>query len=706
MSPNNLRHERLNDNHPRLFDEWWPALLPVIYQLSHSLVGHEDADDVCQLVALRAFQSKKTFRDIEHARAWTLAVAKNACRDIFRRRKRSRELSLDDDAWSDTPSARAALAQRTPRDPEAALLTKETDALLRATVHMLPPRLRDAATLHFFEEQPHENVAATLRITEANARKRIQNARSFLRRERHSGFATASRTRRDRQRDALFTTPKVHALLVEQINGEETDAEILLRTRSDTRSLEQMRGFCGRGDAGTQRELAHALVERGHLEEAVSVYRRVIDAGGLDPLPCIELASIQRALGDHAGAAATLLNGADEVSRAADREHLLVLAHRAAGDDHTALERATRLVCETGATAEHWRLLAEILLAAGRPCGAEVAAEHALRLNPADPLAPGFLYDARVEQAKFRGAIAAVLATPFIPSIQRLLYGRLRARHLEDAKLLLRRLPTARAATQAAAAFIAIASGRLAEAERIAAGFADQHPHHAGARHAYADVLIALGKNDEALRVLESLSPTAEVLRTEARIVGGARDARSRRLVDNVQRRFASHAALLDSAGMVLFADGDVCAASEFLRRALDIEPQWPRLRRHLARIVAVAESPIVAAAELEPWWHKDEHSAFAALQMAAWTAQCGADFVRRWAETALERSDALAFSDPANAFYCRGEALRRLDRPADAVVAFCAALECHLPHPARRRAEAAILDILTSTSHSQKGEA
>lgn len=151
-----------------------------------SLVGPDDADDICQHVALRAFQHESGFKDHEHARAWALHVAKNACRDVFRKRKRGREVSLDDDAFCESLCPYAAFVDRHQRDPESALISKEEDRRLRICLRTLPPRLRDAAVLHFLDEQPHARVAVALRITPANARKRIQNARSLLRRAIHN----------------------------------------------------------------------------------------------------------------------------------------------------------------------------------------------------------------------------------------------------------------------------------------------------------------------------------------------------------------------------------------------------------------------------------------------------------------------------------------------------------------------------------------
>src|SRR5947209_13142060 len=109
------------------------------------MVGPDDADDICQQVAVRTFQRRLPFRDPTHARAWALAVARNACRDLFRRRKRSRELSLDDLEWIETATGRAALVDTEQRDPESTLLAKEQDDLLRCTVSALPARLREVA---------------------------------------------------------------------------------------------------------------------------------------------------------------------------------------------------------------------------------------------------------------------------------------------------------------------------------------------------------------------------------------------------------------------------------------------------------------------------------------------------------------------------------------------------------------------------------
>lgn len=653
------------DTVPWSFEEWWPVVERAARSVAQTLVGPDDADDVCQHVALRAFQRERPFHDCEHARAWAMTVAKNACRDLFRRRKRSHELNLDDETWNEMPAI-----ERAHRDPEAALLTKELDALLRTSVRMLPPLLRDAAALHFLDGQPHESVATHLHITVANARKRIQNARMLLRNARRSNFETLTR----RATISPFTDPVVHALLVMRRDGSEADVEIALRVRPRMRDLEQLRN-AGRVSSIARRELAHALVAAGELEQSISIYRTVVATDGEDPQPWIELSSIQYALGESAAAAATCVQATEHVRRGIDCQLLIALAHQYAGDRHGALIMAAELTRGLRAGATHWRVYAEMLLASGKPHDAARAAEHALRIDPREPLAPSILHDAQLELRRLRAATASVLGSHHVPGLERLLATRVRARHLEGAEELLQALPPERAATYHAMAAIEFARGRPDDALRILDRYIADHPRHDGAKLARAELLARMGDHAEALRTLHELPRTREALRIEARVTADVDG-----FVQDVRAHHARDALMLDIAAMALLRHGDEHRAAELLREAIELQPQWPRLRRHLAR---ATHTPCDA---------NDDYAAFSALQ-------CGD------ARGALDRCDVLAFADPAAAFLCRGMALRQLEQPADALIAFCVALELQIAHPLRAAVEQAMAEILQSTSSSQHAD-
>ena len=60
-------------------------------------------------------------------------------------------------------------------------MASETFARIAAAIAELPPPLRDAARMRFFDEQSYEAMSARLSITCDNARKRVQQARAFLR---------------------------------------------------------------------------------------------------------------------------------------------------------------------------------------------------------------------------------------------------------------------------------------------------------------------------------------------------------------------------------------------------------------------------------------------------------------------------------------------------------------------------------------------
>lgn len=64
--------------------------------------------------------------------------------------------------------------------PEQEYLNNELKLQLRAAFKALPARLRRAAYMRFYEEASYEEIAASLAISAANARKYIQEARKLL----------------------------------------------------------------------------------------------------------------------------------------------------------------------------------------------------------------------------------------------------------------------------------------------------------------------------------------------------------------------------------------------------------------------------------------------------------------------------------------------------------------------------------------------
>jgi RNA polymerase sigma-70 factor (ECF subfamily) len=137
----------------------------------------EHAEEAVSRVVLSAFRHYLTDPELLlNERAWVLRLAANACFDLYREQKRRRETSLEE--MTVTPAAGAALACAS---PEQACLEAELQCYLRGCIRALPVRLRDSAWLRLLEERSYPDIAHALSITQDNARKRVQEARSILR---------------------------------------------------------------------------------------------------------------------------------------------------------------------------------------------------------------------------------------------------------------------------------------------------------------------------------------------------------------------------------------------------------------------------------------------------------------------------------------------------------------------------------------------
>lgn len=127
-----------------------------------------DTDDMVQETFLRAFKGLHRLADRSRFGAYVHRIAHNICIDRLRRSRDT--LSLDEVDLE--PS----------RDEDAPADEKEERlGRLRRHVGTLPPALREAVLLFYFERMSHAQIARTLGITEAAVNQRLHRARTSLR---------------------------------------------------------------------------------------------------------------------------------------------------------------------------------------------------------------------------------------------------------------------------------------------------------------------------------------------------------------------------------------------------------------------------------------------------------------------------------------------------------------------------------------------
>lgn len=137
------------------------------------LTNPQDAEDAVQEAFLRAYRRLGTFGSEGDWRlgAWLNTILGNVCLDILSRRRPSAPYD-------------ESIDRRLEERPDAADLISDSvalDAIARA-IATLPQSQRSAFLLRMVDDRPYDEVAATLGITEDNARARVARARSALQR--------------------------------------------------------------------------------------------------------------------------------------------------------------------------------------------------------------------------------------------------------------------------------------------------------------------------------------------------------------------------------------------------------------------------------------------------------------------------------------------------------------------------------------------
>lgn len=149
-----------------------------IYALAFRLLGdREVAEDVTQDVFYKVQRSIDRLDPTRDPRPWLTAITCNTCRKHWRsKRYRVSRAAL---SWEDTPG----LEERLPsdgRDPSQERLSREETRQVQEALESLPAPLREAVVLHAYQGMGHDQIAETLGISHAAARKRYSRALAEL----------------------------------------------------------------------------------------------------------------------------------------------------------------------------------------------------------------------------------------------------------------------------------------------------------------------------------------------------------------------------------------------------------------------------------------------------------------------------------------------------------------------------------------------
>lgn len=694
------------------FIEAWEAHHRTVHRRCLILTGSlDDADEAYSRTAVNAFQNWPGDIDtLDQAWRWLAVVARNVCTDLFRERSRRREISLDAEIAS---AGDAAEAIGVSADVEDDYLAREQMHRVLQCLRQLPRRLRRPAELHFVGELPYRDVARHLEISEVNVRKRIQQAKEVLRRAVVEEPRRAPVSPEDERAGEDAPPLSLFGVVIESDDGLHRDAEIALPlARAATpRQIEVLCAYADAHPRGWRRrlDLARALVTAGAWREAVSHYRYALSRQPFPVQPWLELGSVLALLGAREEAIAVYLEGSERTSRDADRLQLRARAAALAGD----AARASAIVRETtgdedaAVVARKLRACGELALERGHVTEAARALEQALAIDPADPLARILLHDAllawgRPVAAREQLFEALHRGGSGVPAIERLIAMSCRARTASDPSVerLLQTLRDAaprRAGTHAAFAQVLLATGRGEEAEAaLRASVAANHKH-AQAWLWLARIRRSIGAVGPGLMAaFTSLAldrTNREAWLTAAALARRARQTTcSRALLRSMSGAYPNDPLVLAEAALLAASTGAGGEAIALAAAARAQVPDLPRLHIAHAKTLIAAGRDVDAIAVLRDAWellpHGDAHedAARAALLLALAHRRIGeSNEERAWLRVAALRATMLEDTDPPLAFFFRGEALAALRSHAEALAAYREAAAHHLPCPWRR---------------------
>ena len=128
-----------------------------VYSIALGLMRRpEDAADLTQEAFLRLFQAIGSFRGETKFTTWLYRLVTNVGLDLLRRRGRSKEATLDEDATFDVPDLDPLV------DPATLTDRAETAVKVRSALNELPAAYRLALTLYYFQELKYEEIAGVL----------------------------------------------------------------------------------------------------------------------------------------------------------------------------------------------------------------------------------------------------------------------------------------------------------------------------------------------------------------------------------------------------------------------------------------------------------------------------------------------------------------------------------------------------------------
>lgn len=176
--------ERLRSGEHEAFEAIFRRYVNRVYRQALALVGNDaDAEEIVQEVFLAVYQKCNSFRGDSAFSTWLYSLAMNACLTKLRRRKRIREINLNDflPRYREDGHHQVRPVFNWANEVELRLEKDELRRLLQDAMKQLSPAKRAVIVLSDVEGVSNREISEILGLSIPTVKARLHRARLFLR---------------------------------------------------------------------------------------------------------------------------------------------------------------------------------------------------------------------------------------------------------------------------------------------------------------------------------------------------------------------------------------------------------------------------------------------------------------------------------------------------------------------------------------------
>jgi RNA polymerase sigma factor (sigma-70 family) len=156
--------------------------------------NREDAEDAMQESLMRAFVHLKEFDERSSFATWLTRIAINSALMILRKKRQSREFSVDAPVDGESTPFLWKIADQAP-DPETLYGQWQRNIILKKKIDELRPSIRAVVEIHQLQERSMKETAGQIGISVGATKARLFQARTALRKKYRAKEFRVGRTR-------------------------------------------------------------------------------------------------------------------------------------------------------------------------------------------------------------------------------------------------------------------------------------------------------------------------------------------------------------------------------------------------------------------------------------------------------------------------------------------------------------------------------